>query len=121
MTSLLRGERAQDRDDEGGLALPQEELDTETESEPGIWSLKHKTETLAHEIEEEEEKATELPQLDRCSVLSLPGLSQHSLKAPTLQKEVLMPIPNQNVLLKDLDVLHNSSQMKNLSVFIEGA
>ncbi|EHB00890.1 Centromere protein Q [Heterocephalus glaber] len=86
-----------------------------------IQSLKNKIEILTHEIEEEEEKAKEMLQLDRRNILSLPELSRDSLKAPTLQKEVLMPIPSQNVLLKDLDVLHNSPQMKNMSVFIEEA
>ncbi|KAL2791949.1 centromere protein Q [Daubentonia madagascariensis] len=38
-----------------------------------------------------------------------------------LQKEILTLIPNQNALLKDLDVLHNSSQIKNMLTFIEEA
>lgn len=125
VTSLLKMEKTQDRDNEEGLALLQEEIDKivqTTESVTGnIQSLKNKIEILAHEIEEEEEKAKEMLPLDRRNILSLPELSQHSLKAPTLQKEVLMQIPNQNVLLKDLDVLHNSSQMKTMSVFIEEA
>ncbi|EHB08081.1 Centromere protein Q [Heterocephalus glaber] len=123
VTSRLKMERAQDRDNEEGLALLQEEIDKivqATESVTGnIQSLKNKIEILTHEIEEEEEKAKEMLQLDRHNILSLPELSRHSLKAPTLQAKVLMLIPNQDVLLKDLDVLHNSSQMKNLSVFIE--
>ncbi|EHB10238.1 Centromere protein Q [Heterocephalus glaber] len=125
VTRLLKAERAQDRDNEG-LALLQEEIDNKivqtTESVTGnIQSLKNKTDILTHEIEEEEEKAKETLQLDRRNTLSLPELSRHSLEAPTLQKEGLMLTLNQNVLLKDLDVLHNSSQMKNMSVFIEEA
>ncbi|KAM6152308.1 centromere protein Q [Erethizon dorsatum] len=125
VSSLLKMERAQARANEEGLALLQEEIDKivqTTESVTGnIQSLKNKIEILVHEIEEEEEKAKEMLQLDRRSILSLPELSQNSLKAPTLQNEVLMLIPNQNVLLKDLDVLHNSSQMKNMATFIEEA
>nr|XP_003467922.1 centromere protein Q [Cavia porcellus]XP_013005955.1 centromere protein Q [Cavia porcellus] len=125
MSSLLKIERAQDRANEEGMALLQEEIDKivqTTESVTGnIKSLKNKIEILTHEIEEEEEKAKEVLQLDRHNVLSLPELSQNSLKTPTLQKEMLMLIPNQKVLLKDLDILHNSSQMKNMAMFIEEA
>ncbi|XP_005377592.1 PREDICTED: centromere protein Q [Chinchilla lanigera] len=125
VSSLLKMERAQARANEEGLALLQEEIDKivqTAESVTGnIQSLKSKIEILEHEIEEEEEKAKEMLQMDGRSILSLPELSQNSLKTPTLQKEILMLIPNQNVLLKDLDVLHNSSQMKNLAVFIEEA
>lgn len=125
VSSQLKMEEAQNRANEEGLTLLQAEIDKivqTTESVTGnIESLKNKIEILAHEVEEEEEKAKEILQLDRCHTLSLPELSQNSLKAATLQNEILMLIPNHNVLLKDLDVLHNSSQMKNMSVFIEEA
>ncbi|XP_069930766.1 centromere protein Q isoform X2 [Oryctolagus cuniculus] len=60
-------------------------------------------------------------QMSSSGVLSLPQLSQNSLKAPTLQKEILTLIPNQDALLKDLDVLHTSSEVKNMLIFIEEA
>lgn len=57
--------------------------------------------------------------VDTNKVLSLPELSQKSLKAPILQKEILALIPNQNALLKDLVVLHNSASVTNMSAFIQ--
>ncbi|XP_036723611.1 centromere protein Q isoform X2 [Balaenoptera musculus] len=119
VSSLLKMERAQHRANEEGLALLQEETDkiVETiESMTGdIHSLKNKVHVLSSEVEEEERKMFQIGS----EVLSLPELSQKSLKAPILQKEILMLIPNQNALLKDLDVLHNSPQMKNMLTFIE--
>ncbi|XP_057411134.1 centromere protein Q isoform X2 [Balaenoptera acutorostrata] len=119
VSSLLKMERAQHRGHEEGLALLQEETDKIVETiesmTGGIHSLKNKVHVLRSEVEEEERK---MFQIDS-EVLSLPELSQKSLKAPILQKEILMLIPNQNALLKDLDVLHNSPQMKNMLTFIE--
>ncbi|XP_015993226.2 centromere protein Q isoform X2 [Rousettus aegyptiacus] len=121
VSSLLKTERAKHRANEEGLTLLQEEIDKiveTTESMTGsIQTLKNKIRILTSEVEEEEEKMFKIDS----GVLSLPELSQKSLKAPTLQKEILAQIPNQNPLLKDLDVLHNSSQMKNMLTFIEEA
>ncbi|KAF6364206.1 centromere protein Q [Rhinolophus ferrumequinum] len=124
VSSLLKMEKAQHRANEEGLALLQEEIDkmvetTESVTE-NIQTLKNKIQILTSEVEEEEEKVKQTFQIDS-GVLSLPELSQKSLKAPTLQKEILAQIPNQLPLLKDLDVLHNSSQMKNMLTFIEEA
>uniref|UniRef100_A0A8D2JG31 Centromere protein Q n=1 Tax=Sciurus vulgaris TaxID=55149 RepID=A0A8D2JG31_SCIVU len=125
VSNLLKMEKAQARANEEGLALLQEEIDKiveTTKSMTGnIQRLKNKIQIEAHEVEEEEEKVKQMLQMDCSGVLSLPELSQNSLKAPTLQKEILTIIPNQNALLKDLDVLQSSSQMKNLSMFIEEA
>lgn len=125
VSSLLKMERAQHRANEEGLALLQEEIDkmvetTESVTE-NIQTLKNKIQILTSEIEEEEEKVKQTFQIDGSGVLSLPELSQKSLKAPTLQEEMLAQIPNPLPLLKDLDVLHNSSQMKNMLTFIEEA
>ncbi|XP_075836770.1 centromere protein Q isoform X2 [Microtus pennsylvanicus] len=59
--------------------------------------------------------------VDTNKALSLPELSQKSLKAPILQEEILALIPNQNALLKDLVVLHNSASVANMSAFIQEA
>uniref|UniRef100_A0A8C9ULN0 Centromere protein Q n=1 Tax=Spermophilus dauricus TaxID=99837 RepID=A0A8C9ULN0_SPEDA len=101
VSNLLKMEKAQETANEEGLALLQEEIDkmvetTESMTE-NIHRLKNKIQIVAHEVEEEEEKVKQVI------------------------KEILMLIPNQNALLKDLDVLHSSSQMKNLSMFIEEA
>ncbi|XP_058410172.1 centromere protein Q isoform X2 [Diceros bicornis minor] len=122
VSNLLKMERAQHKANEEGLALLQEEIDKIVETiesmTENIQSLKNEIQILTSELEEEEEK---MFQIDDSGVLSLPELSQKSLKAPTLQKEILMLIPNQKALLQDLDVLHNSSQMKNMLTFIEEA
>ncbi|KAM5327813.1 centromere protein Q isoform 2-T5 [Glossophaga mutica] len=125
VSSLLKMEKVHHRANEEGLASLQEEIDKiveTTESVTGnIQSLKNKIQILTSEMEEEEEKVKQMFHIDSNRVLSLPELSQKSLKAPTLQKEILAQIPNQNALLKDLDVLHNSSQTKNMLTFIEEA
>ncbi|XP_014638118.1 PREDICTED: centromere protein Q [Ceratotherium simum simum] len=125
VSNLLKMERAQHRANEEGLALLQEEIDKIVETiesmTENIQSLKNEIQILTSELEEEEEKVKQMFQIDDSGVLSLPELSQKSLKAPTLQKEILMLIPNQKALLQDLDVLHNSSQMKNMLTFIEEA
>ncbi|XP_059138277.1 centromere protein Q [Peromyscus eremicus] len=125
VSNLLKMERAQERAHEEDLALLQEEIDkivetTESMTE-SIQSLKNKIQTLTNEVEEEEQKMKQEFHLDSNKVLSLPELSQKSLKAPTLQEEILAVIPNQNALLKDLDVLHNSSPVKDMSAFIQEA
>ncbi|XP_014926646.1 centromere protein Q isoform X2 [Acinonyx jubatus] len=79
-----------------------------------------KMERAEHRANEEGLALLQMFQIDS-GVLCLPELSQKSLKAPTLQKEILTFIPNHNALLKDLDVLHNSPQMKNMLTFIEEA
>lgn len=122
VSSLLKMERAQHRANEEGLASLQEETDkmvATIESMTGdIHSLKNKVHVLTSEVEEEEKKIKQMFQIDN-GVLSLPELSQKSLRAPILQREILALIPNQNSLLKDLEVLHNSSQMKHMFTFIE--
>ncbi|XP_044785121.1 centromere protein Q isoform X2 [Bubalus bubalis] len=122
VSSLLKMERAQHRANEEGLASLQEETDkmvATIESMTGdIHSLKNKVHVLTSEVEEEEKKIKQMFQIDN-GVLSLPELSQKSLRAPILQREILTLIPNQNGLLKDLEVLHNSSQMKHMFTFIE--
>lgn len=86
-----------------------------------IQSLQDKIQILTREVEEKEKKIKELHQIGSSGDLALPELSQKSLKAPILQKEMLTLIPNQNALLKDLDVLHNSPKIKNMFTFIEEA
>ncbi|XP_012576149.1 PREDICTED: centromere protein Q [Condylura cristata] len=123
VSNLLKMERTQNRANEEGLALLQEEIDkiVETiESMTGsIQSLQNKIQILTSQVEEEEEKLKQVLQIGNTGELSLPRLSQKSLKVPTLQEEILTLIPNKNALLKDLDVLHNSPQMKNMLIFFE--
>ncbi|XP_075411106.1 centromere protein Q isoform X1 [Tenrec ecaudatus] len=125
VSNLLKMEKAQHKANEEDLTLLQEEVDkiVETiESVTGnIHSLKSKIQILTNEVEEVEKKTKQVLQLDHSGVLNLPELSESSLKAPLLQDEMLTLIPNQNALLKDLETLHKSSQMKNMLTFIEEA
>ncbi|XP_045150865.1 centromere protein Q isoform X2 [Echinops telfairi] len=125
VSNLLKMEKAQHKANEEGLTLLQEEVDNivETiESMTGnIQSLKNKIQILTNEVEEVEKKAKQVLQIDHSGVLNLPELSERSLKAPILQDEILKLIPNQNGLLKDLETLHKSSQMKNMLAFFEEA
>ncbi|EHB16684.1 Centromere protein Q [Heterocephalus glaber] len=82
VTSILKMERAQDRDNEEGPALLQEE----------IYKIVQTVEAFSAQSE-------------------ITHTEERSFDANS----------KQNVLLKDLDVLLNSSQMKNMSVFIEEA
>lgn len=123
VSNLLKIAKAQERANEEDMALLQNEIDkivaaTESMTE-NIQSLKNKIQILTNDIEEEEQKMKQEFPVDTNKVLSLPELSQKSLKAPILQKEILALIPNQNALLKDLVVLHNSASVTNMSAFIQ--
>ncbi|XP_051008904.1 centromere protein Q [Acomys russatus] len=125
MSSLLKMEKAQEKKNEESLALLQEEIDkivetTESMTE-SIQSLKNKIQILTNEVAEEEQKVKEVFLMDNNKALTLPELSEKSLKAPILHKKILALIPNQNALLKDLDVLHSSAPVKNMSAFIQEA
>ncbi|XP_052048453.1 centromere protein Q [Apodemus sylvaticus] len=125
VSHLLKMEKAREKANEESLASLQEEIDkivetTESMTE-SIQTLKNKIQILTNEVEEEEQEVKQVFHIDSNKVLALPELSQKSLKAPILQKEILALIPDQNALLKDLDILHNSAPVKNVSAFIQEA
>uniref|UniRef100_A0A0G2K3W4 Centromere protein Q n=1 Tax=Rattus norvegicus TaxID=10116 RepID=A0A0G2K3W4_RAT len=118
MSKLLKVEREQERANEESLASLQEEIDkivetTESMTE-NIESLKTKIEILTNEVEKEEEEMKETFHIFHYKMLKLIVLSYP-------QKEILTLIPNQNALLKDLDVLQNSAPGKNMAAFIQEA
>lgn len=127
MPNLLKMERTHYGANEEDLALLQKEIDKVVETiesmTENIHCLKNKIEILTSQVEEKEEKLKQVLPVDSSGELSLPELSQKSLKAPTLQEEILTLElnPTQNTLLKDLHVLHNSSKVKNILTFIEEA
>ncbi|XP_031202919.1 centromere protein Q isoform X2 [Mastomys coucha] len=125
VSKLLKMEKAQERVNEENLASLQEEIDRIVETTESmtknIQSLKNKIQILTNEVEKAEREMKQVFHIDSNKVLALPELSQKSLKAPILQKEILALIPNQNALLKDLDVLHNSAPVKSMSAFIQEA
>ncbi|XP_044529141.1 centromere protein Q [Gracilinanus agilis] len=108
-----------------GLELLQEETKkavkaTELINE-NIQKLQDKIRILENELEEEEEKAKLVLQRDDTKVLSLPELPKESIEAPILHEEILKRIPNQKDILKDLHVMNNSAEMKNMLTFIKEA
>lgn len=125
VSNLLKMEKAKERANEEDMALLQNEIDkivaTAESMTENIQSLKNKIQILTNDVEEEEQKLKQEFHVDTNKVLSLPELSQKSLKAPILQEEILALIPNQNALLEDLVVLHNSASVKNMSAFIQEA
>ncbi|XP_021073901.1 centromere protein Q [Mus pahari] len=125
VSNMLKMEKARERANEESLASLQEEIDKIVETTESmtksIQRLKNKIQILTNEVKEEEQDMKQVFHIDSNKVLALPELSQKSLKAPILQKEILALIPNQNALLKDLDVLHDSAPVKNVSAFIEEA
>ncbi|XP_028928116.1 centromere protein Q [Ornithorhynchus anatinus] len=86
-----------------------------------IQSLQARIQLLKDELEEEEDKAEQMSQTDHGKIVSLPELSERSLKAPLLQEEILMKIPNHEGLLKDLQTVQNSAEMKDMFTFVEEA
>ncbi|XP_042527731.1 centromere protein Q [Dipodomys spectabilis] len=125
VSNLLKMEQAQEVANEASLMSLQEEINKTVGAievmKENIESIKSKVQKLARDTKKEEEIIQKVHQLGTKGLLSLPKLCQESLKAPTLQEEILAMIPNQKALLKDLTVLHNSSQVQSMSAFIEEA
>ncbi|XP_072498512.1 centromere protein Q isoform X2 [Notamacropus eugenii] len=107
------------------LTLLQEEAENAVKAtdliNENIQDLQDKIQTLESELEEEEEKAKQVLQMDGTKALSLPELPKESIKAPILHEEILKKIPNQKDILKDLHVMNNSAEMKNMLTFITEA
>ncbi|XP_036622099.1 centromere protein Q [Trichosurus vulpecula] len=110
---------------EEDLELLQKEAEKEVKAteliNENIQNLQDKIRTLESELEEEEEKAKQVLQIDGSKALSLPELPKKSIKAPILHEEILKRIPNQKDILKDLNVMNNSAEMKNMLTFIKEA
>ncbi|NWI95393.1 CENPQ protein, partial [Pitta sordida] len=104
------------------LAQLQEEI-TEAERsaeriEETVQQLQYKIQVLKNQLEEDEKLARKLFQKNGNGVLNLPELPKHSLQAPTLQEEILK-IKNQKGLLKDMNTIQQSADLKNLLTLIE--
>ncbi|OPJ73689.1 centromere protein Q isoform B [Patagioenas fasciata monilis] len=80
--------------------------------------LQYKIQQLKNELEEDEKKARKIFQVDSSGVLHLPELPKRSLQAPTLQEEILK-IKNQKGLLKDMNTIQQSADLKNMLTLIE--
>ncbi|XP_074166790.1 centromere protein Q [Sminthopsis crassicaudata] len=86
-----------------------------------IQNLQDRIRILESELQEEEEKSKQVLQIAGTKALSLPELPKKSIKAPILHEEILKRIPNQKDILKDLHVMNNSAEMKNMLTFIKEA
>ncbi|NXQ39981.1 CENPQ protein, partial [Catharus fuscescens] len=80
--------------------------------------LQHKIQVLKNQVEEDEKEARKVFQENGSGALHLPELPKCSLQAPTLQEEILK-VKNQGGLLKDLNAIQRSADLKNLLTLVE--
>ncbi|XP_038607791.1 centromere protein Q [Tachyglossus aculeatus] len=125
MQKLKAVEVQQLKTNEESLELLQKEVDKVVEAvhlmSEEIQSLQAKIQFLKDEVEDEEDKAKQMSQMDHSKTVTVPELSERSFKAPLLQEEILMRIPNHEGLLKDLHTMQNSAEMKDMLTFVEEA
>ncbi|NWU61248.1 CENPQ protein, partial [Pterocles burchelli] len=120
--NLLMAEKQMLETNEESLTQLQEEIIEAERSaehiEESIQQLQHKIQVLKNQLEEDEKKARKVFQEDSSGALHLPELPKRSLQAPTLQEEILK-IKNQKGLLKDMNTIQQSADLKNLLTLIE--
>ncbi|NXP44969.1 CENPQ protein, partial [Heliornis fulica] len=106
---------------EESLAQLQEEIKEAERSaeyiESTIQQLQYKIQVLKNQLEDEK-KARKVFQENGSGTLHLPELPRQSLEAPTLQEEILK-VKNQKGLLKDMNTIQESADMKNILILIE--
>ncbi|NXT02200.1 CENPQ protein, partial [Jacana jacana] len=122
--SLQMAEKQMLETNEESLVQLQEEI-TEAEqsaeqTKAAIQQLQSKIQVLRNQLEEEEKKARKVFQENGSGVLHLPELPKHSFQAPPLQEE-LLKIKNQKGLLKDMNTIQQSADLKNMLTLIEKA
>ncbi|XP_039914530.1 centromere protein Q isoform X1 [Hirundo rustica] len=120
--SLQMAEKQMLETNEESLVQLQEEI-TEVEQsaeriEEKIQQLQYKIQVLKNQLEEDEKEARKVFQENGSGTLHLPELPKSSLQAPTLQEEILK-IKNQKGLLKDMNAIQQSADLKNLLTLIE--
>ncbi|NXQ19932.1 CENPQ protein, partial [Peucedramus taeniatus] len=104
------------------LVQLQEEI-TEAErsaerTDESIQQLQYKIQVLKNQLEEDEKDARKVFQENGSGALQLPELPKRSLQAPTLQEEILK-VKNQKGLLKDMNAIQQSADLKNLLTLVE--
>ncbi|XP_053792796.1 centromere protein Q isoform X3 [Vidua chalybeata] len=107
---------------EESLVQLQEEI-TEAERsaeriEENIQQMQYKIQVLKNQLEKDEKDARKVFQENGSGALQLPELPKCSLQAPTLQEEILK-VKNQKGLLKDLNAIQQSADLKNLLTLVE--
>ncbi|KAM6139128.1 centromere protein Q isoform 2-T2 [Phoenicopterus ruber ruber] len=120
--SLQMAEKQMLETNEESLVQLQEEINEAGRSaeriEETIQQLQYKIQVLKNQLEEEEKKAQKVFQENGSGALHLPELPKRSLQAPTLQEEILK-IKDQKGLLKDMNTIQQSADLKNLLTLIE--
>ncbi|KFP74136.1 Centromere protein Q, partial [Acanthisitta chloris] len=107
---------------ENSLAQLQEEI-TEAERsavriEETLQQLEYKIQVLKNELEKDEKEAGKVLQESGSEALHLPELPKQSFQAPTLQEEILK-IKNKNILVKDMNAIQQSADLKKVLTLIE--
>ncbi|NWX40315.1 CENPQ protein, partial [Steatornis caripensis] len=122
--SLQMAEKQMLETNEETLVQLQEEINEAERSaeriKETIQQLQYKIPVLKNQLEEDEKKAKKVFQENGSGALRLPELPKHSLQAPTLQEEILK-IKNQKGLLKDMNTIQQSADLKNMLALIEKA
>ncbi|XP_075267181.1 centromere protein Q isoform X2 [Opisthocomus hoazin] len=120
--SLLMAEKEMLETNEESLLQMQEEINEAERSAGRIeetrQQLQYKIQRLKNQLEEDEKKARKIFQEDGNGALHLPELPKRSFQAPTLQEEILK-IKNQKDLLKDMNTIQQSADLKNMLTLIE--
>ncbi|NXI05017.1 CENPQ protein, partial [Pachycephala philippinensis] len=121
--NLQMAEKQMLETNEESLVQLQEEITEAQRSaeriEESVQQLQYKIQVLKNQLEVEDEKeARKVFQENGSGALHLPELPKRSLEAPTLQEEILK-VKNQKGLLKDLNAIQQSSDLKNLLTLIE--
>ncbi|XP_010184443.1 PREDICTED: centromere protein Q [Mesitornis unicolor] len=122
--SLQMAEERMLETNEESLVQLQEEINEAERSaeriEENILQLQYKIQVLKSQLEEDERKAGKVFQENSSGALHLPELPKRSLQAPTLQEEILK-VKNQKGLLKDMNTIQQSADLKNMLTLIEKA
>nr|XP_054485022.1 centromere protein Q isoform X2 [Agelaius phoeniceus] len=107
---------------EESLVQLQEEINEAERSaeriEENTQQLKYKIQVLKNQLEGDEKDARKVFQENGTGALQLPELPKCSLQAPTLQEEILK-VKNQKDLLKDMNAIQQSADLKNLLTLVE--
>ncbi|XP_005044463.1 PREDICTED: centromere protein Q isoform X2 [Ficedula albicollis] len=122
ISSLQMAEKQMLETNEECLLQLQEEI-TEAERsaeriDENVQQLQYKIQVLKNQLEKDEKEAKKVFQENGSGALRLPELPKSSLQAPTLQEEVLK-VKNQKGLLKDLNAIQQSADLKNLLTLVE--
>lgn len=120
--SLQMAEKQMLETNEESLVQLQEEINEAERSaeriEENIQQLKYKIQVLKNQLEGDEKDARKVFQENGSGALQLPELPKRSLQAPTLQEEILK-VKNQKDLLKDMNAIQQSADLKNLLTLVE--